>query len=64
MSSCRGPSPRERREELVDHWAYLGEPHSGSKAVKNPKKDPIREDRIHNEAIVDAYDRRSRPWLV
>ncbi len=23
--------------------------------MKRPKKDPIREDRIHNEAIVDAY---------
>lgn len=23
--------------------------------MKKPKKDPIREDRIHNEAIVDAY---------
>ena len=22
--------------------------------MKRPKKDPIREDRIHNEAIVDA----------
>ena len=26
-----------------------------SKAVKKPKKDPIREDRIHDQAIVDAY---------
>ncbi len=23
--------------------------------MRNPAKDPIREDRIHNEAIVDAY---------
>ena len=23
--------------------------------MKKPKKDPIREDRIHNQAIVDAY---------
>jgi len=26
-----------------------------TEAVKKPKKDPIREDRIHNQAIVDAY---------
>jgi hypothetical protein len=23
--------------------------------MKRPKKDPVREDRIHNEAVVDAY---------
>jgi hypothetical protein len=28
--------------------------YSGSKAMKKPKKNPIREDRIQNEAIVDA----------
>ena len=32
--------------------------------MKNPKKDPIREDRIHNEAIVDAYgaEERAMGW--
>ena len=25
--------------------------------MKTPRKNPIREDRIHNEAIVDAYGR-------
>ena len=28
--------------------------------MKKPKKDPIREDRIHNEAIVDAYEAEER----
>ena len=28
--------------------------------MKKPKRDPIREDRIHNEAIVDATVRKSR----
>jgi hypothetical protein len=27
---------------------------SWGKAMKNPKRDPVREDRIHNEAIVNA----------
>jgi hypothetical protein len=35
--------------------ADIGAPHSGDKAMKKPPKDPIREDRIHNEALVDAY---------
>ena len=32
--------------------------------MKKPKKDPIREDRIHNQAIVDAYgaDERAMGW--
>jgi len=29
-------------------------PRLESKTMKKPKKDPVREDRIHNEAIVDA----------
>src|SRR5580704_4597533 len=32
----------------------LGAPHSGGEGVKRPAKDPFREERIHNEAIVDA----------
>ena len=28
--------------------------------MKKPRKDPVREDRIHNEAIVDATGRKSR----
>jgi calcium binding protein len=36
----------------------------GSNEMKKPKKDPIREDRIHNEAIVDAYgaEERAMGW--
>jgi hypothetical protein len=32
--------------------------------MKKPKKDPIREDRIHNEVIVDAYgpEERAMGW--
>jgi len=32
--------------------------------MKKPRKDPIREDRIHNEAIVDAYgaEERAMGW--
>ena len=32
--------------------------------MRQPKKDPIREDRIHNEAIVDAYgpEERAMGW--
>ena len=44
----------------LQHRAHLGAPHSGSEAMKKTAKDPIREDRIHNEAIVDARLRKSR----
>jgi hypothetical protein len=32
--------------------------------MAKPKRDPIREDRIHNEAIVDAYgpEEQARGW--
>jgi len=32
--------------------------------MRKPKKDPVREDRIHNEAIVDAYgpEERTLGW--
>jgi hypothetical protein len=33
----------------------LGSPHPDHKPVKKPAKDRIRENRIHNEVIVDAY---------
>ena len=29
--------------------------HHGGNQMKKPKKDPVREDRIHHEVIVDAY---------
>jgi Calcium binding len=47
---------------------YYGRPaillHAGSNEMKKPKKDPIREDRIRNEAIVDAYgaEERTMGW--
>jgi Calcium binding len=40
-------------------WAYLSAAHPGGQGVvaemAKRKKHPVREDRIHNEAIVDAY---------
>jgi hypothetical protein len=70
------PIERNRRGFLARHVntrkcfaptpdrAYLGTPNPESKAVKKPKKDPIREDRIHNQAIVDAYgpEERAMSW--
>jgi hypothetical protein len=37
---------------------------SGSKPMRKPAKDKIREDRIHNEAIVDAYgsEEKAMSW--
>jgi hypothetical protein len=35
--------------------AHVGSPNFGSKVVKNPKKNPVRESRVHNQAIVDKY---------
>jgi hypothetical protein len=42
----------------------VGPPDSGSKTMRKPTKDPIREDRIHNEAIVDAYgsEEKAMSW--
>lgn len=33
---------------------HLGAPNRGSKIMKRPKRDTVREERIHNEAIADA----------
>jgi hypothetical protein len=43
----------ENRASGADR-SHLGPSHPGSKAMKRLKRDPVREDRIHNEAIVDA----------
>jgi len=42
----------------------LGAPDSGSKTMRKPAKDPLREDRIQNEAIVDAYgpEEKAMSW--
>ena len=32
--------------------------------MNRPKRDPVREDRIHNEAIIDARPRRAGKELV
>jgi hypothetical protein len=39
-------------------------PASVSKAMKKPLKDPMREERIRNEAIVHAYgsEEKAMPW--
>jgi hypothetical protein len=47
----------------VAYRPYIGAPHTGFDAMNKPCKDPVRENRIHEEAIVDAYgseERRSR----
>jgi hypothetical protein len=38
-----------------------GASHSGSKIMRRPKRDAVREDRIHNEAIVDARPEEQVP---
>src|ERR1017187_9509754 len=47
-----GACPADRQE--AGATGNLGTPYSESKAMKKPNKDPIRENRIHNEAIADA----------
>ena len=42
-----GAVPREAR-------SHLSPPNPWSEVMKRPKRDPVREDRIYNEAIVDA----------
>ena len=74
----RTAQPRNRRRILCKGWSVtrkwpekhrcisgvLSVPYSGSKAMRKLKKDPIREDRINNEAIVDAYgpEERALGW--
>ena len=52
VASCRRQQSRDR-PPLADR-SHLGSPNPGGKVVKKPKKDPIREGRIHNDAIADA----------
>ena len=58
--SCRNPKAAPRRHQQVGNRppasdrAHFSPPHSGSKVMKRPKRDQVREDRIHNEVIVDA----------
>ena len=41
----------------------ISPPNPGSEVMKRPKRDPVREDRIHNEAIVDASpDEQAMSW--
>ena len=46
-------NPRKCSAPAADR-THLRAPRSGAKAMKKSRKDPVREDRIHNEAIVDA----------
>ena len=50
--SCRRQQGRDR-PPLADR-PHVGSPNPGTKVMKKSKKDPAREDRIHNEAIADA----------
>jgi len=49
---------------MVAYRPYLGAPHTGSDAMKKPRKDPVRENRIHEEVIVDAYgsEEKAMSW--
>ena len=57
-----------RRQQVGDrsparHRTHLRAPRSGAKAMNRSRKDPVREDRIHNEAIVDAGpDEQALSW--
>lgn len=53
VAPCWRQQSRDRPP--VADRAYIRTPYSGSKTMKKPKKDRIRENRIHNEAIVDTY---------
>src|SRR5581483_6275204 len=58
--SCRNTKAVPRRHQQIgdrsttSDRAHVRPPNPGSKVMKRPKRDPVREDRIHNEAIVDA----------
>jgi len=57
---CGNPeTPAHWRQQVRDRpsaqgWPHLGSPNPRNPAMKRPKRDPVREDRIYNEAIVDA----------
>src|ERR1035438_2549634 len=51
-ASCRCYQIRGRSSSA--DRAHLSPPNPGNKVMKRPKRDPVREGRIHNEAIVDA----------
>lgn len=50
--SCRGEQLRNRT--AARDRAHLRQTSSRCQRMKKPKRDPVREDRIENEAIVDA----------
>jgi len=56
----RSPQTRSNRHRQIRDGSpppdrpYLGSTNPASKVMKRPKREPVREDRIHNEAIVDA----------
>lgn len=59
-----GDSIASRNRPAIEDRPNLGAGDSGSKAMRKPAKDKIREDRIHNEAIVDAYgsEEKAMSW--
>ena len=66
----RNPQTASRRRQQgrdrtsAQHRPHLCSPHSGCSAMKKPRKDPVRENRIHEEAIVDAYgpEEKAMSW--
>ena len=66
---CGNPETTSRwRQQIRDRSPtadrpHLSPPNPGSEVMKRPKRDPVREDRIHNEAIVDASpDEQAMSW--
>jgi hypothetical protein len=56
---------RQRRDQpAIANRPDVSVPDSGSSTMRKPAKDPIREDRIHEEAIVDAYgpEEKAMSW--
>ncbi len=69
-SCSRGSQTISRRRQQIrnsapdTHRPNLGSPNLESEVMKRLKRDPVREDRIHNEAIVDARPGRAGNELV
>jgi hypothetical protein len=59
-----GSVTRKWPENAAASQVYLRAPYSGNKAMSKLKEDPNREDRIHNEAVVDTYGPEERSERV
>jgi DNA invertase Pin-like site-specific DNA recombinase len=68
--SCRNQKTASRRHQQIGNRppaserAHITQPNLRSKTMKRPKRDPVHEDRIHNEAIGRCASRRTGNELV